>query len=78
MSLGGPCLDDVTDGVPCGVDGAFGDTAAHGSLLNHFALGELAVEFGLHDVSPLLFRFVERHVALDSFHFDAHSRKKVK
>ena len=60
---------------PCQCAGRL--AAAHGSLLNHFALGELAVEFGLHDVSPLLFRFVERHVALDSFHFDAHSRKRL-
>ena len=72
MSLGGPCLDPLADGVPCRIDGALRDAAAHGSLVDHFALRELAVEFGLHDVGPLLLGFVERHVALDCLNLDTH------
>ena len=73
MALSGPRLDHLADRLPRRVDTPLGDAAAHGRLLDHLALRELAIQLGLHHIGPLLHVLVERHVALDRFHFDTHS-----
>ena len=72
VALGGPCLDDLADGVPCSVDGAPADARTEGCLLDYLVGRELAVEVGLEHVGPLLFTLREGHVALDCFYFDCH------
>ena len=72
VALGGPCLDDLADGVPCSVDGAPADARTEGCLPDYLVGRELAVEVGLEHVGPLLFTLREGHVALDCFYFDCH------
>ena len=51
MTLCGPCLDDLADGVPCRIDGALGDAAAKGSLLDNLVLVKGVVQLGHHHVA---------------------------
>ena len=75
---GGACLDHLSDGLPCGVDGAFADAAAGGCLGDYLTLGQFALQVGLHHIRPSLFCLVERYVALNCLHFDTHNRSVFK
>ena len=59
VTFGGPCLDDLADGVPGSVDGALADAAAHGGLVDDLGLREFAVEVGLQYVCVFLYAFLE-------------------
>ena len=59
MTFGGPCLDDLADGVPGSVDGALADAAAHGGFVDDLGLREFAVEVGLQYVCVFLYAFLE-------------------
>lgn len=73
MSFGSPCLDDLTDGVPSGVDSALADAAAQRGFVDDLSLREFAVEVGLQYVCVLLYTLLERDVAFLSFDFDSHN-----
>lgn len=53
MALGGPCLDHLARCVPAGLHHALADAAAHGSLLDDLAVGELVVELGAEYITIL-------------------------
>lgn len=72
MSLGGPCLDNLTNGFPGGLKASLRDSRADGGFGYDFFLLQRAVDFCLHDETILPFRGTYRQFGLTGFYFDSH------